>query len=298
MAAIFIDEWVSSHVTTLVICLIWLFIATFIAARKGFFNLPSLKETSSLITAWNVAGAFFFYLLVSVGVAPGIYGLALAIFAKERMASLPNDIELIGWMYVTTIICGAIAIYIYLLAMGKKKRACIFSHSTEETPRESKKIYKPFFKGAGSWIICYPWAGAIGQLIAIGLYLAFNYSDTEQSVIRQLKLTQAYPLLFSTMIACIIFIVPVLEETIFRGFLQTWLKGYFGRWGAIFSSALIFSCFHFTPGQGLGNVEIISSLFVLALFLGFLYERFQSLWASIGLHSAFNAISILLIIFT
>jgi len=34
MAAIFIDEWVSSHVTTLVICLIWLFIATFIAARQ------------------------------------------------------------------------------------------------------------------------------------------------------------------------------------------------------------------------------------------------------------------------
>ena len=61
-------------------------------------------------------------------------------------------------------------------------------------------------------------------------------------------------------------------------------------------ASLIFAAFHFSTSQGLNNIELLVSLFVLSCFLGFLYERQESLLASMALHATFNAISILAIL--
>jgi membrane protease YdiL (CAAX protease family) len=118
----------------------------------------------------------------------------------------------------------------------------------------------------------------------------------EQVAVQQLKLiTHSEPLLISMMIT-IIGIVPILEELLFRGFLQSWLREKLSMWLAIPIASLLFAVVHFSKDQGLDNLELIASLFVLSCFLGYLFERQKSLWASIGLHSGFNLISAFMII--
>ncbi|MBI3211827.1 MAG: CPBP family intramembrane metalloprotease [Simkania negevensis] len=51
--------------------------------------------------------------------------------------------------------------------------------------------------------------------------------------------------------------------------------------------------FHLSSSQGVGNI----SLFIFALYLGFLYEKQCSLFASIALHMTFNSISVIRILF-
>jgi membrane protease YdiL (CAAX protease family) len=59
------------------------------------------------------------------------------------------------------------------------------------------------------------------------------------------------------------------------------------RWVAILISSTLFTLVH-------GQVEFFPVLMVLALALGYLYERTGNLWASITLHAAFNSTSLAL----
>src|SRR3989304_2390656 len=65
----------------------------------------------------------------------------------------------------------------------------------------------------------------------------------------------------------------------------------------IFLAGLCFALFHLAPSQGLGNISLIVSLFAFSCYLGFIYEKRGSLFASIGLHMTFNAVSTFRILF-
>jgi membrane protease YdiL (CAAX protease family) len=113
--------------------------------------------------------------------------------------------------------------------------------------------------------------------------------------VKHLKDVMVFPSLFWSSVILIISVVPILEEVLFRGFLHEWLVRLFGVKAAILLTASTFALFHFSTSQGADNVELIISLFVLGCFLSFLKERQRSLWAPIGLHSVFNAVSVLMI---
>jgi membrane protease YdiL (CAAX protease family) len=87
------------------------------------------------------------------------------------------------------------------------------------------------------------------------------------------------------------------EELLFRGTLQQFLKKYFPVKTSIAITALVFACFHYSSAQDLGNFSLIPSLFVFACFLGYTYERQGSIFASIGLHITFNLASSFQILF-
>jgi membrane protease YdiL (CAAX protease family) len=69
-----------------------------------------------------------------------------------------------------------------------------------------------------------------------------------------------------------------------------------GTKAAILLTSLAFALFHYSGSQEIGNVSLIASLFTFALFLGFIYEKQSSLFASIGLHMTFNLASALRIL--
>ncbi|MGL5263711.1 MAG: lysostaphin resistance A-like protein, partial [Candidatus Rhabdochlamydia sp.] len=118
----------------------------------------------------------------------------------------------------------------------------------------------------------------------------------EQVAVRYLKKSIYSP---SQLIPALIMIVcaaPIIEELLFRGCLQSYLKRYMKSSLAIIFSSLCFSVFHFSFSQGIGNVSLLFSLFVFALFLGFIYERQGSLFASIGLHMTLNVVSVVRIL--
>ena len=86
-------------------------------------------------------------------------------------------------------------------------------------------------------------------------------------------------------------IAPLLEETVYRGLLQTWLLSWLGadrRWAAVGLAAAAFSLVHAPGASGVG----LAGLFVLGLVLGVLYERTGSLLPCVVAHAGYNAATI------
>jgi membrane protease YdiL (CAAX protease family) len=96
-------------------------------------------------------------------------------------------------------------------------------------------------------------------------------------------------------------IAPVYEEILFRGVaLGAWLRSV-DPWTAIIRSSLLFVLAHLLLLGGDSAAEAAAMAFVaavvrlpVAVALGWLYVRTGTLWASIGLHMAFNAVLIVL----
>ena len=80
-------------------------------------------------------------------------------------------------------------------------------------------------------------------------------------------------------------IVPVFEEMLFRGFLQTSVSSLSGhRWAAILLTSLLFSVLH--------PATHVAALFIFSCGLGYAYERSGSLFRPILMHVFFNGVSV------
>jgi len=94
-------------------------------------------------------------------------------------------------------------------------------------------------------------------------------------------------------------LVPIVEEVLYRGLMQSALRRIFGGpWLAILVSSALFSAVHLTIARdstgaaGVVGVQALLPLFALALVLGYNYERTGRLWASIVIHMLFNGINL------
>jgi membrane protease YdiL (CAAX protease family) len=81
-------------------------------------------------------------------------------------------------------------------------------------------------------------------------------------------------------------IAPLLEEMLFRGLLQSVIRSYVGRpWLAVTVTSLLFAMVH-------ANATHWPALFVLAMGLGYAYEKSGSLFQPILMHAFFNGMTI------
>ena len=129
------------------------------------------------------------------------------------------------------------------------------------------------------------------------LFVIFRFEGYEQVAVKYLKTTFENPAMTVLALISIVIIAPIVEEFLFRGALQTYLKRRLPPKTAIIVASACFGLFHFSFEQGFGNISLIVSLFVFGTFLGYVYEKQGSLYASIGLHLAFNFISSVRILF-
>ncbi len=100
------------------------------------------------------------------------------------------------------------------------------------------------------------------------------------------------------LVGMIILIVPVVEETIYRGLLQESLRRHRtltngSSWLAITIASVLFTIMH----GGVTSIEGLVSLFVLSLGLGWAFARTGRLITPIVMHAGFNAWNILLAAF-
>ncbi len=80
-------------------------------------------------------------------------------------------------------------------------------------------------------------------------------------------------------------IAPVFEEMLFRGLFQTMLRSFFQQpWLSILISSALFASIH--------NMGHWPALFVLAMCMGYAYEKSGSLFRPIFIHAFFNGITI------
>ncbi len=94
------------------------------------------------------------------------------------------------------------------------------------------------------------------------------------------------------LLASAVVVAPVLEELIFRGLVQTALGEILGwerRWLVVLIASGVFAAVHI--GQ---PWQVLPSLFVLAVVMGWLYERSGSLLGPVLIHVGFNAINVAL----
>jgi len=94
------------------------------------------------------------------------------------------------------------------------------------------------------------------------------------------------PLNITLLIFAIAIMAPIVEEVLFRGFLQNALAKYVPFWAAILLSSFLFAVVHLQP-------YAIPGLMSLSLAFGYLYHRTGSLRTNIILHMVNNAFALL-----
>ena len=263
-----------------------------IAQRNRFFHLP-LPSPVIPITFRQVLGAFLTYLVYAFIILP-ISVLFLAYLTTGEIRAFKDlPTVMLGWLQLSSLFIIFFLFILYVFCIKRESRKYIFWGEGEQSLRR-------FLKGVGmgilTWAISYPFVLAVSLLARYLSLWIWGEIKMEQVAVKQLKMTMGTGYLFYLMVFAIVILVPFIEELLFRGFLQNFLKRYLGRAWAIVLSAIIFSLAHFSISQGIGNFQLIVSLSVLALFLGFIYERQRMLWSSMALHMTFNAFSIAMII--
>ncbi|MEI6751153.1 MAG: CPBP family intramembrane glutamic endopeptidase [Candidatus Saccharibacteria bacterium] len=85
---------------------------------------------------------------------------------------------------------------------------------------------------------------------------------------------------------------PLVEETLFRGFLYSGLRSKIPKIAAAIVTSIIFAVMHLQFGSGNALLWVAAlDTFVLSMVLVYLRDKTDSLWASIGLHMIKNLLA-------
>jgi uncharacterized protein len=285
----------NEHLSTFIVSISIAAFINSIAFRCGFFKrMPSPKDfDETQIQLIDVIGMFALFLALQILTAPFVAFLYYSIREGHIIKGnlLPYITEYAhGWFNLLSIAAGASGVLFgsSWLKIGKYHQVW---------GQNSHFFWKNFCFGSFSWVMSFPIAIAAGELSWLGLYSLFGVeTHLEQVAVKHLNQVSIYPVVFSLTIASVVLVAPLVEEILFRGLLQSWFITKVGSSKGVIITSLIFSLFHYSLSQGMANIILMASLFVLSCFLGFIYIRQRSLWASIGLHVTFNSVSVIMII--
>lgn len=259
-----------------------------IAWRRGFFK-PFPFNPYPHIRGIDVLKGFGCFLFIEILFIPGLIGMVsimAGIDLKETFELYP---QVKGWMNLLIILGGFAGVSLAYLTLTPLQRDQLWHQTTT-------RWYVHIAMGVVAWFISYPIVLAFSEGVSLILWHFFQQPFVEQIAVQNVRNTMISPLLFGFTTICIVTIVPLTEEFLFRALLQSWLKGRFNSaWVAIVLSSSIFALFHYSKLHGITNIELLSSLFLLSCMLGYLYERQRSLLAPVALHGFFNFMSLLMI---
>lgn len=171
---------------------------------------------------------------------------------------------------------GFVAIILGNLALRKKGLATL----------GLKYPLKAILPGVGAALVAMPLVYAT-SLLAEWFYILIHYQHPQKHevlevLIRSSAIEKWVPILSAVIVA------PLFEELLFRGHLQTFFKRSFhapgnetvGAWMSILLSSGMFMIVH--------PAWTYPPIFVLAVCMGYVYERTGNLWSTILLHMLFN----------
>ena len=249
--------------------------------RRGFFTFEK-KPWLVPIRFAHLIGAFAIYFVCSYLFS----SLAIALFRGQIMT---HYIAYSSWINfsLSALIFSFLAIYLRWISPEVRKGIL---HRPNDKHPFTEDIWAAFY----AWVLAFPLVLFFNQALELVIGKVFQITQLpDQIAVKFLKSTFENPTYFTLAVISIVILAPLIEETLFRGFLQTYIRGHLGSKQAILITSVCFSLFHYSAGQGLGNISIITSLFVLSLFLGFLYEKQGSILSPMVLHGSFNLISVI-----
>lgn len=256
-----------------------------LAYRSQFFKFGDALWTGSVSTR-DLFGSFLFFLGTHLVIVPatGLMGLWIVSGEIERGVSQ-------GWLNVYAMLLSSFILFFYTAKLADlPSRQTIW-------PKGQGIPIKLLFYGMMTFVISYPLVISLGQLIRLVMFGLFGIPEVDQVSVQALRETLDEPILWAVMTLCVVAIVPVMEEMLFRGYLQSWLRERMGPKQAIAITSVTFAGFHYSYQQGWSNLEFLFSLFILSTFLGLIFEKKRSLWAPIGLHMTFNALNVMVLMY-
>jgi membrane protease YdiL (CAAX protease family) len=166
--------------------------------------------------------------------------------------------------------------------------------------------------GAATLFVLYPLIMLCGVAVTYA-YQALNAPPPGPHELLQLLGNTHDRRLMAVTIALAVVGAPIAEEMMYRGLLQTALiRGFWGistitpatdslepvmvavapasaRWAGVVVASIVFAAVHM-------NLAFFFPIFILALGLGYIYERTGNIWVNIAAHSLFNSAQILLFV--
>jgi len=269
------------------------FFTLWIAKTYGFFALPYSKRADLLLPGRDLVILFAIYLLTTLFLAHTLVFIAYHLYAEMR-PGMPLPLATLRSIQLLTVGVLVLCFFLYTRRVDAQRFKRIWK---DHTLLPTRSFALDMALGFLTFFIAFPLVALIGECADMLLYAFFHVESYEQVAVRYLKMNLSSLEAMLVPLLMILIVAPVIEEFLFRGCLQTFLRKKVGFKKAILLSSLCFALFHFSPEQGLGNFSLLASLFSFALFLGFIYERQASLFASIALHMTFNGFSTIRILF-
>ena len=242
-----------THIQLAIIATALSFVALRIARRLHFFEWE--KRSPISISVKTAVQLFVLFLSFQILFFPLAVSLGFLLAGKEVILTGEEQ----SWYSLLGMASMAALLSFYAYLKWKELRPLF--HSSQKG--------KELFLGAATWLIAFPVVMVFAELLAIILSDILKYDLTDQTAIKQIKKTLAHPPLFISMALAVTTLVPIMEEFLFRGVLQTALRAYLDVWQAIILSSVLFAAFHFSVEQGINNIPILFSLFLLSLSWGF-----------------------------
>jgi membrane protease YdiL (CAAX protease family) len=192
---------------------------------------------------------------------------------------------------------GAIAAIVVIIFLARAS----FARRLKGFGLNVKTIHKDFLAAFVNLLTVWPLVMATIILTIFFGKLIYG-PDFQMQQHEELELITAYqqlPLRILIVVLAVV-IAPLLEEMLFRGLFQTTIRsileirnpkfgGQNGAWLSILISSVLFVMVHANAGHW-------PALFVLAVCLGYAYEKSGSLFRPIFIHSFFNAVTIIAVL--
>ncbi len=241
-----------------------------------------MKNEGIIKKFWRVVYAPLLFLTISIIIEFIVMFGYMIVLAAENPAMAGNATWLANttteWIMshavMLTVIAGVVALPIFLLLMrGDKKRSIREEKYVEYT---KVSVWKFVFIAIAGAFAC------IGLNLFISITGIINWGGGFEDTADAL-----YGGSMFWTVAGVVFIIPVVEELMFRGIIYNRMKYYKGALPAILVSAVYFAIYHMNVPQGI-------YAFVLGVFMAWIYYRYKTILAPILFHVSANGISVFL----
>lgn len=263
--------------------------------RARFYAIPMAPQTSSPLTIAMVFGAFLTYFILGLIVLNVFLSLILHGYggATDHPEDLVSSFWQV-WLNFGTISLSTFCLVVYAWNLKPDVRNLLWNSGR----KSFRSLFQDFRIGMIMWLAAFPFVLFVSQGTEwlVSYFFRAAEPSEQQTAIRLLKSIGYDQSMIIAACVVIIAFVPIGEELLFRGFLQSWIRKILGQPWAILITSVAFAGVHFSVSQGIINIELIASLFVLSCILGLLYEWRGSLWAPIALHATFNSVTVLILL--
>lgn len=231
---------------------------------------------------WNIKDAikvFLAYLMLMFIGMPVIVQIIQVIFGYNALDNIGNRIVVLFFSFFINV---SVCFYIfYIVGVEHHQPITALGLSLVHLSDNIKQ-------GIKYYLIALPFivfAGFIVNLISSYYNTAPDMQDVVKWMLEEKSLFVIICLVFFGII-----VAPILEEILFRGFLQSALKNTFGSRYALVISASLFAVVHM-------DVFAFLQIFILGILLGYLYEKTQTLAASIFVHILHNSLTLIFLLY-